>query len=67
MKKYHRWQLPLEPAHAITTHEMQDASAKFVAVIEPSQCKPFARGLDNVTASRPTELKIFLLFRLPNT
>ena len=55
MKKYHRWQLPPEPTYAITTHEMQGATAKFVAVIEPSQCKPFARGLDYVTASRPTE------------
>ena len=57
-----RWQLPLEPAYAITTHKMQGATAKFGAVIEPSQTKPFARGLDYVAASRPTELKkLFLL------
>ena len=62
MKKYHRWQLPLEPAYAITTHKMQGATAKFGAVIEPSQTKPFARGLDYVAASRPTALKnLFLL------
>ena len=57
MKKYHRLQLPVEPVYAITTPEMQGTTAKFGAVIAPSQCKPFARGLDYVTASRPTVLK----------
>ena len=36
--------------------------AKFGAVIEPSAEKPFARGLDHVATSRPTELaKLTLL------
>ena len=61
-KKYHRWQIPLEPAFASTTHKMQGATAKFGAVIEPSAKRPFARGLDYVAASRPTELaKLTLL------
>ena len=34
-KNYHRWQIPLEPAFASTTHSMQGATAKFRAVIEP--------------------------------
>ena len=61
-KNYHRWQIPLEPAFASTTHKMQGATAKFGAVIEPSAKKPFARGLDYVATSRPTELaKLTLL------
>ena len=55
-KHYHRWQIPLEPAFACTTHKMQGATVKFGAVIQPSAKKPFARGLDYVAASRPTEL-----------
>ena len=34
---------------------MQGATAKHGAVVEPSPNKPFARGLDYVTVSRPTE------------
>ena len=61
-KNYHRWQIPLEPAIASTTHNMQGATAKFGAVIEPSVKKPFARGLVYVATSRPTELaKLTLL------
>ena len=61
-KHYHRWQIPLAPAFACTTHKMQGATAKHGAVIEPSANKPFARGLDYVAASRPTELhKLILL------
>ena len=61
-KHYHRWQIPLEPAFASTTHKMQGATARFGAVIEPSAKKPFARGLDYVATSRPTELaKLTLL------
>ena len=61
-KNYHRWQLPLEPAFACTTHKMQGTTAKYGAVIEPSSGTPFARGLDYVAPSRPTELaKLFLL------
>ena len=55
-KHKHRWQIPLEPAFACITHKMQGATAKFGAVIQPSAKKPFARGLDYVAASRPTEL-----------
>ena len=60
-KYYHRWQIPLEPAFASTTHKMQGATARFGAVIEPSAKKPFARGLDYVATSRPTELKLLTL------
>ena len=60
-KHYHRWQIPLEPAFACTTHKMQGATAKHGAVIEPSPHKPFARGLDYVATSRPTELKKLIL------
>ena len=55
-KYYHRWQLPLEPGFACTTHKMQGATAIHGAVVEPSANKPFARGLDYVAVSRPTEL-----------
>ena len=47
-KYYHRWQLPLEPAFACTTHKMQEVTASNGAVIQPSINKPFARGLDYV-------------------
>ena len=61
-KNYHRWQIPLEASFACTTHKMQGSTAKFGAVIEPSKGKPFARGLDYVAPSRPTELaKLILL------
>ena len=41
---------------------MQGATAKFGAVIEPSAKKSFARGLDYVATSQPTELaKLTLL------
>ena len=43
-KHYHRWQIPLEPAFASTTHKMQGTGAKFGAVIDPSEKKTFARG-----------------------
>jgi hypothetical protein len=59
---YHRWQLPLEPAFACTTHKMQGTTATYGAVIEPSKGKPFSRGIDYVAASRPTILQnLFLL------
>jgi hypothetical protein len=64
-KNYHRWQIPLEAAFACTTHKMQGTTAKNGAVILPSANQPFARGLDYVAPSRPTELKnLFLLRRL---
>ena len=60
--KYHRWQIPLEPAFASRTHKMQGATAKFGVVSEPSAKWPLARGLDYVVASRPTEsAKLILL------
>ena len=35
--RYHRWQIPLEPAFASRTHKMQGATAKFGGVVsEPS-------------------------------
>ena len=62
-KNYHRWQIPLEPSFACTTHKMQGSTAKFGAVVEPSKGKPFARGLDYVAPSRPTELAKLILLR----
>lgn len=67
-KNYHRWQLPLETAFACTTHKMQGSTTKHGAVIEPSKSKPFARGLDYVAPSRPTEIsKLILLGPLTET
>jgi hypothetical protein len=64
-KNYHRWQIPLEATFACTTHKMQGMTTKNGAVILPSANQPFARGLDYVAPSRPTELKnLFLLRRL---
>jgi hypothetical protein len=41
---------------------MQRATAKYGAVIDPSEKTSFSRGLDYVATSRPTELnKLFLL------
>ena len=57
----------INAAFACTTHKMQGATAKYGAVMEPSANNPFARGLDYVAASRPTELKkLFLLTPLTN-
>jgi hypothetical protein len=64
LKHYHRWQLPLEPAFACTTHKMQGITAKYGAVIRPTIAgeRIFSRGLDYVAVSRPTELsKVYLL------
>ena len=55
-KYYDRWQLPLEPAFACTTHKMQGATAKQGAVVEPSANKLFPKDSDYVAVSRPTEL-----------
>ena len=55
-KYYHRWQLPLEPAFATTTHKMQGATEKYGAVVDPNPGTPFTRGLDYIAVSRPTEL-----------
>ena len=64
-RQYHRWQLPLEPAFACTTHKMQGTTAHYGVVIEPSEVIPFCRGLDYVGVSRPTEMsKLFLLGQL---
>jgi hypothetical protein len=59
---YHRWQLPLEPAFACTTHKMQGATTTYRALIAPPGNKPFSRGIDYVATSRPTVLNnLFLL------
>ena len=41
---YHRWQISLEPAFASTTHKMQGTTAKFGAVIDPSEKKHSQKG-----------------------
>jgi hypothetical protein len=59
---YHRWQLPLRAASAITTHKMQGTTAVGNVVTMPSLGGSFTRGLDYVANSRATELsKLFLL------
>lgn len=59
---YHRWQLPLKAASAITTHKMQGTTAIGNVVTLPSSSGFFTRGLDYVANSRVTELdKLFLL------
>jgi hypothetical protein len=46
----------------MASHKIQGTTATSGAVIQPSVNKPFARGLDYVAISRPTELsKLFLL------
>ena len=63
---YYRWQLPLKPAAAITTHKAQGITAKFGVVYAPStKSKPFARGLEYVAISRCPDInKLFLLHHL---
>ena len=64
---YYRWQLPLTPAAAITTHKSQGITAKDGVVYEPSalltkSSKPHTRGLEYVAISRcPDISKLFLL------
>jgi hypothetical protein len=59
---YHRWQLPLQAAAAITTHKMQGTTAIGNVVSSPSSGGSFTRGLDYVANSRVTQLdKLFLL------
>jgi hypothetical protein len=61
-KLYHRWQLPLVPAAAITTFKMQGSTVKGNCVTCPSKNSPKSRGLDYVANSRVTEMsKLFLL------
>ena len=61
-KKYHRWQIPLVPASAITTFKMQGSTVKGNCVTNPSRNSPRSRGLDYVANSRVTEMsKLFLL------
>ena len=59
---YYRWQLPLTPAAAITTHKSQGITAKDGVVYKPSAHKPHTRGLEYVAISRcPDISKLFLL------
>ena len=59
---YYRWQLPLAPAAAITTHKSQGITAKDGVVYKPSAHKPHTRGLEYVAISRcPDISKLFLL------
>lgn len=57
-KNYYRWQLPLQPAAAITTHKAQSMTAKHGAVLIPSPpgIDPFARSLAYVQISRVTRI-----------
>ena len=44
--RYYRWQLPLTPAAAITTHKAQGYTARNGIIYSPSKKKPFCRGLE---------------------
>lgn len=62
LQKYHRWQLPLAAAAAITTHKSQSMTAHFGAVIEPPLTKrSFARSLAYVQCSRVPDIELLLL------
>ena len=63
---YYRWQLPLLPAAAMTTHKAQGMTAKNDVVYAPTSGKrPFCRGLEYVAISRcPSVNKLFLLHHL---
>lgn len=50
--KFTRIQLPLLPAHASTIHSAQGLTAEFGVVLQPSQGRPFAYGLEYVGCSR---------------
>lgn len=63
---YHRWQLPLTPAFATTTHKMQGSTVVGNCVTLAwdfsSNKTPYTRGLDYVSHSRAKDLsKLFLV------
>ncbi len=65
--EYFRFQLPLDMAHCSTTHKRQGVTAKFGAVIKPTDYDrtPFSRGLEYVQLSRATKLEdVFLIGKL---
>ena len=66
---YYRWQVPLAPAAAITTHKAQGITAKNGVVYSPStKARPFPRGLEYVAISRcPNVNMLFLLHHLRET
>ena len=50
---FHRWQMPLTPAAAITVHKAQGFTAIYGIVYSPTKTdRPFARGLEYVAISR---------------
>ena len=64
---YYRWQFPLTPAAAITTHKSQGITAKDGVVFQPSEGTPHTRGLEYVAISRcPDISKLILLNGLRN-
>ena len=65
-KHYYRWQLPLAPSAAITTHKAQGITATYGVVYSPSvSARPFTRGLEYVAISRcPSINMLFLLNHL---
>ena len=44
VQHYHRWQIPIEPAFASTTHKMRGTTAKFGAVIDLPEKKHSQEG-----------------------
>ena len=65
-KHYYRWQLPLAPSAAITTHKAQGITATYGVVYSPTiNARPFTRGLEYVAISRcPSINMLFLLHHL---
>ena len=62
--KYHRWQLPLRPASATTTHKMQGSTVHGNCVTlatDISKRFPFTRGIDYVCHSRARDLSSLYL------
>ena len=60
--KYHRWQVLLAPAAAITTHKSQGVTAKYGIVYAPSnKAKHFCRGLEYVAISRCPSVELLHL------
>lgn len=64
---YQRWQLPLTPSFATTTHKMQGSTVIGNCVTVPWKFQkggPFCRGLDYVAHSRARELSSLLFWVL---
>jgi hypothetical protein len=59
--KYHRWQLPLMPAHACTIHRSQGQTKPVTLTPAQTDVEIFAMGLEYVAISRPEYLADLML------